>query len=179
MILNLQKILNGQVSSKLISRAGLLGFVALLSACSTYSKDECINMSWYHVAYEQGFRGYPSLQKVYNTYAKTCGQDHNVFPDKAEMEKGYKEGLKNYCTEEGGLRAGSSGHTYADVCGPATAPNFMKTYQPARLSYLEAENVRLQKQIAELKEDISDLKSEKEKLEDELRQEKNKKPNCR
>lgn len=150
---------------KAVVVAASLFFLFLFGACSTYSKQECTNMNWNQIAYEHGYNGDPNLQQIYNRYALTCGKDHDIFPDKGAMEQGYTSGLKQYCTADGGIRAGASGKPYTNVCGPEATTQFMKSYQPARLSWLENDYKRLKAENENLKSQVSDLEGRIHSLE--------------
>lgn len=142
--------------------------VFLFSGCSTFSRNQCLNMDWYQIGYNEGFMGENKLDQTHKYYANTCGKDHEIMPNKETMTNGYKAGLAQFCSESGGKRAGSTGIAYRNVCGPDKEKEFMKSYAPARTAWLEENYPKLQARNKELQEENENLQSKVSRLQSEI-----------
>lgn len=142
--------------------------VFYLMGCTTFSKQECASINWNQIAYQLGYNGSPKLQEKYAYYHAKCGDDHGIYPDKLAMEAGYSEGLRQYCTSDGGIRAGASGQRYAHICPVEKTADFMKTYNPARLAWLENENEKLRSENDRLENRYRSLQHEVNSLENQI-----------
>jgi uncharacterized protein DUF2799 len=99
---------------------------ALMGACATLDKDQCLRADWYAVGLEDGARGQP-LERA-GDHRRACAE-HGVTPKIEPYLAGRNEGLKSYCTYEKGFSAGRSGHSYSGVCPAGLAGNFTAGFQ--------------------------------------------------
>lgn len=128
--------------------------VLMLSGCSTYTKTQCEGFDHRQLGYLAGANGETSHLSALENFKKTCSEDYGLLPDEAKMKEGWAQGLQYYCSEEGGARAGSVGGQYTGACPKDSEAKFLKTYNPARMGYLEKRVAELEAllQTAEAKE---------------------------
>ena len=73
------------------------------------SAQECREANWYEVGVRDGMeRAGGAFDR---NYVKTCGE-HHVQVNEREYDRGYKEGLKSYCTIDMAKRNGEIGKPY-------------------------------------------------------------------
>mgnify|MGYP001563971797 FL=1 len=111
----------------------------LVGACATLKKEECLTADWYQIGYEDGAKGYP-LSRI-GKHRKACAK-HGVAPDMAVYEQGRHRGLVEFCTPDGGYRAGLSGRDVGNVCTGELNEPFMAGYNTGRDIYLLEREVR-------------------------------------
>jgi hypothetical protein len=114
---------------------GILPFILLATGCSTYSKKQCLEMDQAQLGYQKGIDG----QKV---------------------KRGWEDGLRFYCSSNGGMRAGSRGLTYSGVCAKADEKTFFESYNPTRMNYLEINVNELESIIKNMKNEVSFCESD-------------------
>jgi hypothetical protein len=71
-----------------------LALSALMVACATLGKDECLRADWYAIGLEDGARGQP-LERS-GDHRRACAE-HGVTPKIEPYLVGRNEGLKSYC----------------------------------------------------------------------------------
>lgn len=102
---------------------------ALLSSCTTMSKDECLAGAWGEKGYADGASGYPMTRL--DDHAKACAK-FQVAPNPAAYESAREDGLRTYCTFQRGWEEGRSGNSYYGVCRPEAEADFLPAYQDGR-----------------------------------------------
>ena len=103
--------------------------VAVLSSCTTMSKDECLAGAWGEKGYADGAAGYPMTRL--DDHAKACAK-FQVAPNPAAYESAREDGLRTYCTLRRGWEEGRSGNSYYGVCRPEEEAAFLPAYQDGR-----------------------------------------------
>ena len=136
----------------------LLVPVALaLAACSaTLSKDECRNVDWRTVGYEDGVAG-RSPQRI-GEHRKACAE-YGIKPDLDAYQAGRAQGLREFCQPHNGYRAGVSGQPYYDGCPPELEAAFLTEYDAGRKLYL------LERRVSDADEQIAYNRAEIARLE--------------
>jgi hypothetical protein len=102
----------------------LLGLL-LLNGCATLSQEACLEGDWFRIGYEDGFKGYQSSRIV--DHVKAC-REYNIAPDKSDYQKGWDDGVTNYCTKENGYEIGEDVDTYRNVCPSHLEKEFLQGY---------------------------------------------------
>ncbi len=173
----------------------LLFVVFLVGGCVSttrqMSESECRYASWYDLGLRDATLGQPWT--LFNNYVSACSR-YGVHPDRDAYMRGWKEGIKIYCTYEHGFEEGRLGKTYMYVCPPNLETNFMRGYQKGReigrierrIDALERRRERIEREIAEkedrlfssgisdkerrrLRRELQDLDYEYRRIESELR----------
>lgn len=153
----------------------------LVMGCSTYSKKECVSMDWANQGYIAAYDG-QTRSMMLDHFIKKCGAEHGVQPNPIAFDEGYKKGLENFCTSRRGQEAGESGILYQNTCPEEQESDFVKTYVPARLQYMErrfeqmktenesltSEKTRLESDNGRLNNEVSSLRSENSRLRSEI-----------
>jgi hypothetical protein len=107
----------------------LVGIV--LSGCAPMLAQHCAETDWYAAGVQDGLAGRPVAEP---------GRPHQaclaqrLAADAERYDSGRSAGLREYCTIEGGVRAGRGGATYQHVCAPATEDAFLRGYYLGALS---------------------------------------------
>lgn len=145
----------------------VLGFLTLLSACSTYSKKQCESMNWKAEGYKSALRG-ETAQEGYDYFVGTCGKDHGIKPTAEEFKLGYKDGLAAFCTPEAMLQFAQRGGVYRNICPAVAQEELTKNYQSGRLKFLENKVSELESEVSRLKGKLSDAENTIDALRSEL-----------
>ncbi|MGB7740081.1 MAG: DUF2799 domain-containing protein [Steroidobacteraceae bacterium] len=142
-----------KLASMLIAACALL-----LGACaSKMSKDECRNVDWRTVGYEDGVAGQPGDR--IGEHRRACAE-YGVTPDLNAYLAGRTAGLREYCQPHNGYRAGVNGYTYYDTCPAELAPAFEKAYDEGRALYVR------ERRVTDTEELIEEKRREIRRLED-------------
>lgn len=101
---------------KSIQWIAMAGFSLLLIGCSTgWTKDQCVHTDWYGFGQNHGAEGQPAQL---DSIVKQC-KAFDVTVNQQAYHQGYHAGLMNeYCTFQGGVHQGESGHPYHGQCPP-------------------------------------------------------------
>lgn len=137
----------------------------LVSGCATYSKEECANMDQSQSGYKLGIDGKGSFDEAVSHLKYHCEKEHSIPVDTQKVKQGWEDGLRFYCSGNGGIRAGASGHEYSGVCKKEDEEKFFATYNPSRMSFLTNKVKELEKKIESLEHDISSAKSKEDSCE--------------
>ena len=113
--------------------------VLALAGCASMSKEECRNVDWQTVGYEDGASGQPASRL--GDHRRACA-DHGVKPDLAAYEAGRAAGMREFCQAHNGYRVGSSGQVYYGTCPADLAPAFERGYDQGRELYVRQQRVR-------------------------------------
>jgi hypothetical protein len=127
--------------------SGLAAALLLLQGCaSTMNENECVNVDWQTVGFEDGARGEPAHRL--GQHRKACAE-YGITPDLEAYQAGRREGLKSYCQPANGFQVGSSGRSYAGSCPTRLEEDFLSAYKAGRRLYdLESRLSDLNNQIA-------------------------------
>ena len=90
----------------------LLSLLAVISACSSLSKEECQSANWLTRGKSDALKGITEPKNT--SYQEDCSE-HGVTVDNRNNMKGYNEGLDLYCTYQNGYKLGledSAQHLY-------------------------------------------------------------------
>jgi hypothetical protein len=138
---------------------GLILLVALgLSACAAMDEATCRQGYWFGAGIRDGQQGATSQT---SEYAKACSE-YGVSVGLSDYQRGYQQGLLNYCTPENGYRVGRAGSSYRNVCAPHLQADFLREYQRGYDHY------RLEQDIRQQEYQLARLQRERQALEDQL-----------
>jgi hypothetical protein len=116
-----------------ITRSILLLGILASAACSTMSKNECLNADWRALGFEDGSRGY-HVSRV-GEHRKACAE-YQVKPDLEAYRDGYHEGVRRYCRPPIGYRLGLRGGQYGGICPGDLEHPFVEAYDYGKDIYL-------------------------------------------
>ena len=116
--------------TRLMIAGGAVAVAALLSSCTTMSKDQCLAGAWGEKGYADGTSGYPMTRL--DDHAKACAK-YQVAPNPAAYGSAREDGLRSYCTFERGWVEGRAGNTYYGVCRPEDEQAFLPAYRDGRI----------------------------------------------
>lgn len=111
---------------------GAAAVAALLTSCTTMSKDECLAGAWGEKGYADGASGYPVTRL--EEHAKACAK-YQVAPNPGAYQSAREDGLRSYCTFQRGWTEGRAGNTYYGVCRPEEEAEFLPAYRDGRRLY--------------------------------------------
>ena len=96
-----------------------------VSGTAAVTAESCRATDWRAIGYQDGATGAP-----FESYAIRAGacERAGVAADRLQYSAGRLEGLRSYCSFEGGYRAGASGVEYAGVCPIELSPAFERGY---------------------------------------------------
>ena len=92
---------------RLMIAGGAFAAAALLSSCTTMSKDECLAGAWGEKGYADGASGYPMTRL--DDHAKACAK-FQIAPNPAAYGSAREDGLRTYCTFRRGWEEGRAGN---------------------------------------------------------------------
>lgn len=123
-------------------RAGTLIALAaalLAGGCASLSEQDCRAGDWVDVGRKDGTRGLPvdELEK----HRDAC-KAHDITPDAKNYRRGHAEGLKLYCTPQGGYVAARRGEIYREVCPAGLQRPFLAAFRNGREVHTLLEEVR-------------------------------------
>lgn len=105
-------ILMSKLISLLFSVAICLG-LAFLSGCATMNKSECQVANWEIIGMEDGAAG--KVNSNIGKHRQACAE-HGIAPNLEQYQKGYQQGISQFCTYDNGFQQGSSGRRNNGVC---------------------------------------------------------------
>jgi hypothetical protein len=98
---------------------------ALLAGCAGgMTTSECASADWTALGFEDGRTG--ARPKLSEQRREACASE-GISVDFAAYETAREDGLKTYCTAEGGFDAGRSGGEYFGVCAGETEMRFLES----------------------------------------------------
>ena len=133
---------------------------AVLTSCSSLSKQECESLNWNAAGYKSAMQGHPADTEIIR-YKKMCVERHHTTINAEAFSKGYVDGLSEYCTDENLFKKGSSGGAYQGICDNHMNKKALTSYSNGRLLFLE-------NTVTELETDKSDLESKVKSLESQI-----------
>lgn len=126
-----------------------LAALALLSACASVSREECLAGDWVSIGQRDGAAGRVGATQ-FERHQTACAKV-DVTPDRSAWAQGYEAGLRQYCTPLVGLREGDAGNRYRDVCPAASEPGFLRGHELGLAAH------RQRQRISEIGREISEL----------------------
>lgn len=137
------------LSQKRIAKPCLfLMAIFTLNGCATLNKSDCLKGDWASIGYNDAAAGLRSDTEL-PEHNKACSR-YNVRSDNPRYFTGYARGLQQFCTQEGGLRHGSSSSEYYGTCPKNLEQRFLAGYLPG-----------LDLAMDNLEDDIEDLRHER------------------
>lgn len=115
---------------RLMIVGGAFAAAALLSSCTTMSKDECLAGAWGEKGYVDGSSGYPMTRL--DDHTKACAK-FQIAPNPAAYGSAREDGLRTYCTFRRGWEEGRAGNAYYGVCRPEEEQAFLPAYRGGRM----------------------------------------------
>ena len=157
----------------------LLSILLILTSCSQLEKKDCSQIDWYELGKKDGVKGRRSTMFI--QHSLKCSE----LPKSSQYKAGRKEGLKSFCTLEGGVDYGLSGALYIGQCsdfGNNAIATFKSGLKKGREIYRQNELIsELDQRLKDVKFDLStsfhekdevrELEIQKQSLEQELRTE--------
>lgn len=131
-----------------------------LTGCASLSESECRNADWRIIGFEDGAGGRPETN--IGRHRTACAK-HGVTPDFSTYQKGYSEGIKQYCTPSKGYDAGEKGGYYNGVCSqnPALESQFLKGFEYGRtLHTANSDSKNISSEIQSKKKKIEKIQDE-------------------
>ena len=155
-----------------MTRFARLGLLLLMTgavaSCQTLSKEECQIADWEVIGRNDGAAGY-NPQDRFAGHVKACSRI-GVAPDQTLWQRGFDQGLRNYCTPMNGLAAGRAGKSYANVCPGNSSEGFLRGYNLGKSAYSKEDEIRgIESSIRSLEYEISRLEKDARKESDRLR----------
>lgn len=143
----------------MLRRILMMTVLAQLAACSSISKDECLQGDWYSLGVNDGKAG--ELSSKFRDYQKDCAE-HGVLPDFKTYQQGHSQGLVFFCDIPHGEAWGRAGKDYNTACTGKLEPAFRQGFQQGQRWYkakkvvddIAAAIADLQNRNLNLREDI-------------------------
>lgn len=118
---------------RLVIAGAAIGLGAvLLSSCATMSEDQCMAGDWGGQGLKDGAEGL--LMSRLEDHAKACAKV-GVVPDERAYFSAREDGLRRYCTVEGGFEFGRRGSEYRGVCPAELEESFLPAYRDGQIVY--------------------------------------------
>lgn len=134
----------------MLRRILLLALLLHISACSSISKDECLQGDWYSLGVNDGKAG--ELSSKFRDYQKDCAA-HGVTPDFNTYQQGHSQGLVFFCDFSHGEAWGRAGKEYNTACTGKLEPPFRQGFQQGQRWY------KAKKVVDDLAGAIADLQN--------------------
>ncbi len=134
----------------MLRRIFMLTVFVQLTACSSISKDECLQGDWYSLGVNDGKAG--ELSSKFREYQKDCA-DHGVMPDFKTYQQGHSQGLVFFCDFPHGEAWGHAGKDYNTACTGKLEPAFRQGFQQGQRWY------KAKKVVDEIATAIADLQN--------------------
>lgn len=113
-----------------VLRAGVLGVALIaLSSCATLNEDQCREVSWEQLGYDDGQAGRHSSHV--DLHRQAC-QRYNITVNASEWRQGWDSGIRQFCTPQNGLNEGRAGRSYANSCPADVRAGFEDAYRVAK-----------------------------------------------
>lgn len=138
-----------RISAKLASPFA----AALLAGCAGgMTTSECVSADWTALGLEDGRTG--ARPKLSEQRREACASE-GIPVDVAAYEAAREEGLKIYCSAEGGFDAGKSGGEYFGVCAGEAEMRFLESF--ALGEKLHALNEAKEKAVSDYEAAVAEL----------------------
>lgn len=120
------------------------------TCCSLITKEECQQQNWYEKGNKDGSSGLPL--STWYSYNNECGKlGFSISQGEATYLEGRANGLKRFCTFEGGEKLGRKNGSYHGVCPKELEEIFLKGLNIGQREYqLEKKEQELAKKESEL-----------------------------
>lgn len=126
--------------------------LALLGACASLTKEECLSADWRAIGYNDGVRG--RLESYVSRHFDACSKVA-ITPDVQAWQAGRLQGLPLYCTPSNAYNIGRAGDDLNPVCPPEQQRSLFQSWDWGQEYYL-------------ITQQISDLESEDRTLRERL-----------
>lgn len=136
----------------------LLLLFLLVTGCSTFSERECERFDWTTEGQKHALEG-RTLSETKSYYDRECRVRHNVAPDLARLEDGYRGGLKEFCTPTYMQNFAARGGEYQGTCAAENESQFLDKYKNTRILFLEKENRDLHIWVDRLRSENASLRA--------------------
>ena len=152
---------NASIFKMGIRLGGLCMVAVLFAGCSTMDADECRTANWASLGYADSSKGKESAMS--SKRAEACGK-HGYRMDMQAYQRGWNEGLQEFCTVVGGQSFGGRGGNYQPgYCPRGAESDFMAGYFPAYKNYQNRQRIdRLQQSINSKNDEIIRLQGKKD-----------------
>lgn len=108
-------------------------FSAFISSCSSnLTHEQCVLMDWFQEGYQDGYFGIP--QRNLSQSMADCAK-YNVTVKVGQYEKGWRNGISQYCKPDNAYRAGVHGKVYHNTCPVDLNEQFLKSWNKGLLEY--------------------------------------------
>jgi len=113
-----------------VLRAGVLGVALIaLGSCATLNEDQCREVSWEQLGYDDGQAGRNSSHV--DLHRQAC-QRYDISVNASEWREGWESGIRQFCTPQNGLNEGRAGRSYANSCPADVRAGFEDAYRVAK-----------------------------------------------
>lgn len=107
--------------------------IALTAGCVPHlSQQQCVNMDWYQVGYNDGNQG--QFQRDLNSSIQDCAR-FKLSVDTAAYSRGWRKGARAYCNTSNAYQLGVNGSTYNHICPANLAGRFDRAWQRGLRKY--------------------------------------------
>lgn len=103
----------------------VLATLFLLTGCATLSEDACRTGDWYGLGYRDGSAGRERSRLT--RHQEACAE-YAIQVDPSLYDKGYADGLGDYCTPNNGYRHGEQAWDYEGICPAALEHDYLEGY---------------------------------------------------
>jgi len=112
--------------------------LALLGACASLTKDECLNANWQSIGYNDGVRG--RLESYVSRHFEACGKV-GITPDVQAWQSGRGQGLPLYCTPSNAYSVGRAGDDLSPVCPASQQRSLFQSWDWGQEYYLITQQI--------------------------------------
>lgn len=115
----------------------VISSVLITSCSSCIKRQECASLNWYEIGYQTAMNGQrPKMNDQYQS-CLNVGADIK----EADLDRGFKEGMSNYCKPETVYATGKSGTPFnMDFCDPAQTSLLKNKHQTGINEYCSSSN---------------------------------------
>lgn len=130
-------------------RAGVLGAALIaLGSCATLNEDQCREVSWEQLGYDDGQAGRNASHV--DLHRQAC-QRYDITVNATEWREGWASGIRQFCTPQNGLNEGRAGRSYANSCPADVRSGFEEAHRVAKAVYDARSSVeRLDRELDDL-----------------------------
>lgn len=136
-----------------------LSSLVLFIGCSTFSKQQCMEMNWATQGRTAALNGLTAGDRL-RYFDRECFQEHGVSPDARFFQAGYEEGLKEFCTPQYSFQFATRGGEYNGICPAEKEKAVVESMHKGRYIYLEREVSYLSGRVTSLESQVSSLQSD-------------------
>jgi hypothetical protein len=104
----------------------------VMNSCATMNKAQCVKANWKDLGVQEGSMGYANTRL--SDHTKACAE-YGIKPDEKAYDKGYKAGIRIYCSPQKAFEIGRTGGHSSVTCPSDLAPGFYTAMDQGRAQY--------------------------------------------